>query len=561
MARSSGNWTGRLRLGSGLVLQFFVFTHLLNAALGLFSWQTMEAGRQVFLFFWRSHPGTVLLYGALLLHVGLVLYSLFRRRSYRGMRRSEIVQVLMGLAIPPLAVTHMLGTRYLNAVYGLEDNYAWLLLSIWVFKPAFSIVQTALVIIAWTHGCIGIHHWLRLKPWYPRYLMALYSLAVLLPVLAVIGMFDGAREVAAAFTSPAFQQDFFSSHRLPPGTAGAVTALRDRMLIAMGLFLAVLAVARFALHMLERRGSHVTVTYPDGRRIRVQTGTSVLEASRLGGVAHASVCGGRGRCSTCRVRIVDCRSAPPPPSAEELKVLHRVGAPEGVRLACQLRPASDLSVVPLLPPGAQPRDSYRRPAYLQGSEREIAILFADLRSFTRFSEQKLPYDVVFVINQYFRHMGMAVEASGGHLDKFIGDGVMALFGLQQDASAGCRAALKAAAAMSVALKEMNHTLKNDLPEPLRIGIGIHVGPVIVGEMGYAKAVSVTAIGDPVNTASRLEAINKEFGSQLVVSRKVAQRAGVRLEGGRSETVSIRGRAEPLEVYVFDDAEDMRIVEA
>ena len=558
MAGGSGNWAGRLRLGSGLVLQVFLFTHLLNASLGLFSWRAMEAGRQIFLLFWRNPPGTVLLYGALLLHVGLVLHNQFRRRSYRGMRRSEIVQALMGMAIPPLAVTHVLGTRYLNAVYGLEDNFAWLLLSVWVFKPVYSIVQTVLVTVAWTHGCIGIHHWLRLKPWYPRYVMALYSLAVLLPVLAVIGMFDGAREVAAAFASPAFQQDFFNSHRLPAGAVEAVTLLRDRLLIAMAVFLVVFALARLIVHWLERRGNHVAIAYPDGRRVRVQTGTSVLEASRLGGIAHASVCGGRGRCSTCRVRIVGSEGEQPPPSAEELKVLHRVGAPEGVRLACQLRPVADLSVVPLLPPGAQPQDGYRRPAYLQGSEREIAILFADLRSFTKFSEQKLPYDVVFVINQYFRHMGTAVEGAGGHLDKFIGDGVMALFGIQQDAAAGCRAAMQAAIAMSKALKEMNRTLKNDLPEPLRIGIGIHVGHVIVGEMGYAKAVSVTAIGDPVNTASRLEAINKEFGSQLVISRKVAERAGVTLGGGRIETVSIRGRAEPLEVYVFDDAEDMRI---
>lgn len=558
MAGGSRKWAGRLRLGSGLVLQFFLFTHLLNAALGLISWHAMEAGRQIFLFFWRNPLGTVLLYGALLLHVGLVLYNLFRRRSYRGMRRSEIVQALMGLAIPPLAVTHVLGTRYLNAVYGLEDNYAWLLLSVWVFKPVYSIVQTVLVTVAWTHGCIGIHHWLRLKPWYPRYVMALYSLAVLLPVLAVIGMFDGAREVATAFAAPAFQQDFFNSHRLPPGTGEAVTQLRDRLLTAMAIFLTAFALARFIVHLLERRGSHVTIAYPDGQRIRVQTGTTILEASRLGGIAHASVCGGRGRCSTCRVRIVGSEGSQPPPSAEELKVLHRVGAPEGVRLACQLRPTSDLSVVPLLPPGAQPRDSYRRPAYLQGSEREIAILFADLRSFTKFSEQKLPYDVVFVINQYFRYMGTAVEEAGGHLDKFIGDGVMALFGIQQDTAAGCRAAMQAAIAMSKALKEMNRTLKNDLPEPLRIGIGIHVGHVIVGEMGYAKAVSVTAIGDPVNTASRLEAINKEFGSQLVISRKVAERAGVTLSGGRREIVSIRGREEPLEVYVFDDAEDMQI---
>jgi adenylate cyclase len=153
-------------------------------------------------------------------------------------------------------------------------------------------------------------------------------------------------------------------------------------------------------------------------------------------------------------------------------------------------------------------------------------------------------------------MGSAVEAAGGHLDKFIGDGVMALFGIGRGADAGCRQALEAARRMAVNLEEMNHVLAHDLDEPLRIGVGIHVGPAIVGEMGYGRATSVTAIGDAVNTASRLEGLNKEFGSQLVVSAEVAAKAGLELAGAMRHEIAVRGRVERLSVIALADARSL-----
>jgi adenylate cyclase len=295
------------------------------------------------------------------------------------------------------------------------------------------------------------------------------------------------------------------------------------------------------------------VTYPDGRKVEIQPGTSVLEASRIGGIPHASVCGGRGRCSTCRVRILASDGALPEPGPEERRVLDRVAAEPGIRLACQLLPRAKLSVLPMLPPSASPRDSHARPGYLQGHEEEIAILFADLRAFTRFAERKLPYDVVFLLNRYFRAMGTAVEQAGGHLDKFIGDGVMALFGVGSNPEEGCRLSLEAARRMAVNLDEVNRVLEHDLPEPLRIGIGIHVGPAIVGEMGYGRATSMTAIGDSVNTASRLEGLTKEFTCQLVISASVAELAGLEFADAGQHEIAVRGRTQPLRVLAIADA--------
>ena len=240
-------------------------------------------------------------------------------------------------------------------------------------------------------------------------------------------------------------------------------------------------------------------------------------------------------------------------------MLQRVGAAPNVRLACQLRPHGDLRVTPLLPATAQARDGFRRPGYLEGAEREIAILFADLRAFTQLSEKKLPFDLVFLLNRYFAEMGHAVESAGGRVDKFIGDGVMALFGLDSGVEAGCREALAAARAMSERMESFNRALAHDIPAPLQIGIGIHTGAAIVGEMGYGTAVSVTAVGDSVNTASRLEALCKTYACELVISEAVALRAGIDLGEAPRHEIEIRGRVEQLIVRTLASARDLPLL--
>ncbi len=551
--RLDRDWINRLRLASGLVLLAFLTLHLSNHALGLISLEAMEDGRTVFLAIWRNPAGSVLLLASLATHGVLVLYSLYRRRTLRGMRFGEVVQHLAGFAIPPLVVLHVIATRIAHEQTGLNDTYAWVLRSLWTADPAAGLKQAITLTVAWTHGCLGVHYWLRLKPWYPRVRPQLYALALLLPILALLGFAEGGREVEALLADPAYRARLLAEVNLVDGTVAWIYRTLDTAYWGMAGFLALFVGARGLHHLIDRRRGIVRITYPDDRRVTVHPGTTVLEASRQNGIPHAAVCGGRGRCSTCRIRVVRGLDDLAPPAEAEQRVLRRVGAPAGVRLACQLAPTANVAVVPLLPPGAQPRHGFGRPGYLQGSEREIAILFADLRAFTKFSESKLPYDVVFIMNQYFRYMGTAIEQAGGRVDKFIGDGVMALFGLETGPEHGCRDALAAARGMAAALDDMNRNLESDLAEPMRIGIGLHVGSVIVGEMGYAAAVSVTAIGDPVNTASRLEAAAKEFGCQLVVSRRLAERAGADLTAFPARQIEIRGRAEPLDVHLVEDA--------
>ncbi len=544
----------RIRLVAGLVLLAYVTTHLANHALGLVSLAAMESGRVWFLDFWRSPPAELLLFWSLLLHFFLAHWALYRRRDLR-MPAGEVARVLLGLAIVPLLALHIVGTRGSNALAGTSDTYTLVLLTHWKFARINLILQPAALIAAWAHGTIGVHYWLRLKSWYRSVTWLLYAAAIVVPLLALLGYAVAGREVLALAADPAWLRETLRGASLP---SRAQTAMLYRVMdgvfaLSVAALLAV-ALARALRTMLERRHGIVRIAYPNGRQASFPRGRSILEVSRAAGIPHASVCGGRGRCSTCRVRVVRGLDRLPSPSADERRVLERVGAPRNVRLACQTRPLEDLEVIPLLPPHtASVRDARARAPHLEGEEREIAILFADLRSFTSFSERKLPYDVVFVLNRYFANMGQAVEQSGGHLDKFIGDGVMALFGIDRPLDIACRQALEAARAMGQNLADLNRALAHDLETPLRMGIGIHAGPAIIGEMGYGHATTITAIGDSVNTASRLETMTKEYRAQLVVSEEVAASAGVDLSGYPSHELEVRGRSEPVHVRVIADA--------
>lgn len=548
-----GLFVRRLRLATGLVLFAYLVTHFSNHTLGLYSLAAMEAGREWFLLLWRNPLGNVLLYSALTIHLGLAFWALYRRGSLR-MPAWEAIQLVLGLAIPPLLVIHVIGTRLSNLLFATNDTYAYIVLIQWVLQPWTGIRQAVVLLVAWGHCCVGLHLWLRLRPWYPMAAPYLYAGALLLPVLALLGFGVAGREVERLYQDP----DWFALAAAAinfPSPEAVVVLYRVEAVFLYGFAAAlagVLAARVVRSRVLSRRA--VAVVYADGRRVEIPPGTTILEASRMAGIPHASVCGGRGRCSTCRVRVSVGLDKLPPPAPEELKVLARVGAAPNVRLACQTRPTTEVRVEPLLPAAAAgPRDARPRPGYLQGHEEEIAVLFADLRAFTKMSEHKLPYDVVFVLNRYFRAMGSAVEESGGHLDKFIGDGVMALFGVGSSAAVGCRQALAAARRMAENLEEMNRALSHDLSEPLRIGIGINVGPAIVGEMGFAKATSVTAIGDTVNAASRLEGLTKDYQCQLVVAEEVGTKSGIDLGAFERHETEIRGRRDRVAIRVVGDA--------
>jgi adenylate cyclase len=439
-------------------------------------------------------------------------------------------------------------------MFGAEDLYTRVLFSFWVLDPWALYRQTSLFLIAWTHGCIGLHFWLRLRPWYRRMFPVILSAYVLLPVLGYLGFAQAGREVRALARDPGFAQRLQIQTRNPTTAQRArLVSLREAISSTVWGLLVLTFAARGARGLLSRRRAAVRISYPGGRSAAVPVGWTVLEASRSAGIPHASVCGGRGRCSTCRIRVGGDPAMLPPPSPLELRVLQRVGAPPNLRLACQLRPERDLAVTPLLPVTVDAAAPHLSGTARLGQEREIAILFADLRGFTRLAEHKLPYDVVFFLNRYFEAVGGAIAEAGGIANQYTGDGVMALFGVEAGAESACRQALRAAGAMVARVDDVSRAFGADLGAPLRLGIGIHVGPAVVGEMGYGETRYLTAVGDTVHVASRLEALTKEYECELVVSEQVMDRAGVSAPGSPRHELTVRNREAPLRIVVVAEA--------
>ncbi|MEZ5907590.1 MAG: adenylate/guanylate cyclase domain-containing protein [Hyphomicrobiaceae bacterium] len=544
----------RLRLAAGLVLFVFVLTHFLNHALGIVGLEAMEAARVWRTALTRSLFGSALLWGAVAVHVGLALLRLAQRRVLR-MPPWELVQIATGLAIPFLVAEHIGFTRLATTLTGASDPYVFVLYGLW---PGKALMQTVLLLIVWIHACIGLHYWLGLTTWYRTLAPLLLALAVAIPLLSVAGFVAAGKEVALLLSDSADARDMLAQARRP-GAADVATlrtiiaVIEWSMAALVGFALAVIAARR----LRQLGGPRIDVAYAAGPIVRTPKGPTLLEISRSSGVPHASICGGRARCSTCRVRIDRGGDALTPAGMAEATTLGSIGAPSDVRLACQIRPHAALAVTRLVQPdaGAGLRIATNRDE-IKGMERTLAVMFLDVRGFTSLSERRLPYDIVFILNSFFASIGGAIAREGGWIDKYLGDGLMAVFGRETGKRRGCRAALRAARAIDLALDDVNARLSTELAEPLRIGIGIHVGKIVVGRIGHPETATVTVIGRTVNAASRLESLTKEKACQLIVSREVAELAGWSSHGDTYQSVQVRGLDEPLDILTVARARDV-----
>ncbi|MCF6321464.1 MAG: adenylate/guanylate cyclase domain-containing protein [Rhizobiaceae bacterium] len=549
-----GSVTQRLRLYSGLVLVVFVLFHYVNHALGNISLEVMIEVQEWRQALWQSIPGTIVLYGALTIHISLVIWKLVLRKNLR-LPLWEWAQISLGLLIPYFLLTHIIAMRGTAQRLGLDVDYDLALGMMW---PGAALAQSFLLLVVWLHGCIGMHFWLRTRPWYTRNFGWIASFSSLLPALALTGWINAARHNAAniltmQISDPAEAARYGDTLKLIYSEMFPLFELGRTIVLSLGAAL-ILAMVLHQISLLFKK--RIKIDYGDGRIITSTPGHTILEISRNAGIPHMSVCGGRARCSTCRTLIIEGGKNMQDKTKAETILLDRLDAEDSVRLACQAIVSGNVTLRPML----KPQDQISAPDAADplgwGVERKIAIMFLDIRGFSRISEKRLPYDVVFILNSFFAEVATAVEANNGYIDKFMGDGMMALFGLATGEVEAARDAIKAAIDCEKAAITVSQILSQHLNESIKIGIGIHVGDAVVGRIGKTSDQNspsrLTAIGDSVNVSARLEQATKEFGVAVVISEETATLAGLQNteQFGEKTEISVRNISRPVNILAI-----------
>lgn len=546
-----------VRITTGLIMFCYAASHFLGHATGVLLLDHMdEIGRKIFLAPWRTWAGRYILLSCFVVHGILGLKALYRRRHLR-MPAIEAWQLGLGLLIPLLLIPHVSDVRLGKSLYNFDDSYFRIVYVYWLVQPFTGLIrQFLLLLTVWIHGCIGIHMWLRYRPNYARWRFWLLGIALAIPILAVLGINNAGWDAANRAEQPDFRMTFGPPQ---PGTVAAAHAadlalLWQSLQIAYVALVAAVFAARWLRDAHDRARRSVRISYCNGPVASVPRGFSVLEASRWVRLPHVSVCGGRGRCSTCRIRILQGLESLPCASAVELTTLERIAAPANVRLACQLRPDFDICVSPVL----RGDNAGRSTGIDLRESRELTAtaLFVDLRESTRLAADRLPFDTVFIVDRYIQAVSDAVRMHHGYVTSVAGDGVMSVFGLAGDPREGARDALNATLAIWSAIDKLSADFIDEIGAPLRFGAGLHTGISIIGRLDHmSRPDAVHFLGDTGNVASRLESLTKEKDCTIIASEATVTAAEFTSPPWARATLAIRGRDDVLAAYLIRSDEE------
>lgn len=509
-------------LSTGLILFALAFVELATDAIGLVS---LEAMGQVAT--WRdallqSWPGTILLTAALACHIAATLFLVTRRVSFR-IKWSDGVETLSGVLLPLLLLPTLIDTRGAAILFGVTDDTLYRLAKLWPEHAAFYVI---LIILLWGHGCLGLHQWLKPDPRYARFAPVLGVLALALPIAAVAGLIASARVVSVLVADESFAAQIRAAGRWPSGEAE--TTLWRMRLIAAGSYgvvligAIILLITRFLRVVVAPK---IDIIYVNGPTLKAAVGPTLLEISQMAKVPHADLCGGRGRCTACKVRIEQGSASLPPASASESAML---GSDDPrLRLACQIRPTAALTVTRLNEIAHAPAAAIEPETdAASGIERPVAALCIQLEDHVTLARTRAAYDAIFLLNEFLDAAHAAISAHGGWIARLTGGGVVAVFGRDSELAAACRAALAASAAMDIALDRLNERFAAELGRPIAVAMGLTLGPAYFGRVGAGPSKTLIAIGAAIDGASDLARQAELRARQLLVDPSVFHRAGV-----------------------------------
>ena len=268
------------------------------------------------------------------------------------------------------------------------------------------------------------------------------------------------------------------------------------------------------------------VEFIGDRSIKVEEGQTILSASLAAGIPHYHACGGNAKCSTCRILVIKGIEHITPQTEAEKALQKILFFPPNVRLACQSYvQGSPIHVHRII------RDETDIHLYIDedtnadlqniGEEKELALLFLDIKNFTPFIENYLAFDVIHVMRRLFGLFRKCIEFNSGQIIETAGDGLYAVFGFKEDIATAVNNASKAGHSILYELEKFNEQyLEKYFNHFFQVGIGLHAGNVIVGNVGIGVNNNLTVMGLPVNVASRLQAATRELNNSFVISKEV-----------------------------------------
>ena len=500
-----------LRFTSGVVLFVYLTMHLANHALGLVSLAVAEMGLDYAMLVWQSRPGTCLLYGAALIHVGLAFEAVYQRRTLRRMPFRDLLRIVLGLNLPVLLIAHAASTRLAMEFYDYQLFYADVVRDLW--QSGSQTRQFAILAPGWIHGCLGLQAALGRKRWWRKSLPVLFGVFLVLPILSALGFLEMQRELTWFGTMDP------KGHGPSVRTMTGIALWRDRAVDAYLWLVAALFAARIVRWGWERlRGATVEISYP-GVKVRTPLGWSVLEASRANHILHASACGGRARCSTCRVRVLEGAENCPPPGRNETLTLERISAGPDTRLACQLRPTGPISVAPL--------DSIGVATAPVAHEEACALVVLDIANRDRLSAAMLPQDLQWALGEVYRIFDKAVRAGGGHILMLGAEHASACFVIGRDPARAAGKALRAVEDIEAGLAQMAETLENHWRVALETRIVAHIGPILLDPaiLAAADARAPVVVGRAMDEIDKARADAAADGATTAASDELLGAAG------------------------------------
>jgi adenylate cyclase len=300
------------------------------------------------------------------------------------------------------------------------------------------------------------------------------------------------------------------------------------------------------------------VEFVDECVITITEDQSILDASLLAGIPLFHACGGNAKCSTCRVLVIDGEDRLTPPNQKESFLNNQMHFPPNVRLACQTREIEgsvklsriiqDETDIGLYVGGAAGYSTQQL-----GEEKELALMFLDIRNFTHIVENHPAFDVIHIIRKLFSSFQSTIERHKGKIVETSGDGLYAVFGFDTRKGHSAQAAVEAAYLMLEDLQTLNETyFIPHFEEQIRAGIGIHIGKVVSGAVTLGKEDRSVVMGYPVNIASRLQDATKELNNDLIVSGEIYSLL-IDPPVLQAKTIMLRGISNPLSVYSLGKA--------